>query len=178
MVHLRRRKPDRQPGLTPWGFYAAPPARRRRDPLRTLAVGAALSLVLAVGGCVVSVGSMARDVGDAWTVTQAPAAATTRQAVQVGRPFALAGFRVAPGWALGQTPLGAPTITGLQVTSAAEEPTSLRYAFTFRRGSTWLAEVDCWCPTVNPGATAVMACFPTTPRPPLGYDTVVVADSF
>lgn len=178
MVQLRRRRPDRGPELTPWGFYAVTPTRRRRDPLRALAVGAVLTLVLAFGGCIVAVGSVAQDFGSTWSVTGAPVAAATQRQVAVGQAFALAGFRAAPGWTLDREELGGPTISGLRVTNAAGVATELRLAFTFRRGSTWLAEVDCSCPSVSPGTTAAMTCSSTTARLPLGYDAVVVADSF
>ena len=178
MVLLRRRRPDAGPELTPWGFYAVRPTKRRRDPLRVIAVGAVLTLVLALGGCLVAVGSVAQDFGSAWEVAGAPLAATAHQEVHVGEAFALAGFRAAPGWTLEREPLGGPTITGLRVTNTDDHATELRYAFTFRRGSTWLAEVDCSCPSLEPGASAPMQCFSTSDRLPTGYDTVVVADSF
>jgi hypothetical protein len=173
-----RRRPDAGPQLTPWGFYAVTPAKPRRDPLRIIALGAVLTLVLAVGGCFVAVGGVARQLGTAFEVAQTPVTAATSMEVQTGKTFALSGFRAAEGWALDRETLGGPTITSLRVTNAGERTTSLRYSFTFKRGARWLAEVDCSCPSVAPGATVPMECFSTTARLPLGYDKVMVADSY
>ena len=176
MVHLRHR-PEAGPQLTPWGYYAATPTKRHRDPLRAMAVAASLTLVLAFGGCVAAVGNAAQGLGGAWSVAAGPVAATTHMPVRLGDAFTLAGFRVAPGWTLADESFGRQTIAGLRVTNNGDHAAELRYAFTFREGSTWLTEIDCFCAPVAPGATATMQCFPTA-RLPLGYDTLVVADSF
>ncbi len=177
MLHLHRR-PEPGPQLTPWGFYAVTPPQRRRDPLRVIAIGAVLTLVLAVGGCFVAVGKVAHQFGTAVESAGAPVTATASIEVRAGRAFLLSGFRATQGWSLDRESLGGPTIAGLRVTNTGDRATNLRYAFTFRRGSTWLAEVDCFCPSTDPGETVAMQCFSTSARLPLGYDTVMVADSF
>ncbi len=179
MVHLRhlRHRPESGPQLTPWGFYATTPTKRRRDPLRAMGVAAGLTLVLAFGGCVVAVGNAAQDLGGAWGVATGPVAATTHTQVRLGGAFTLAGFRVAPGWTMAEESFDRQTLTGLRVTNTGDHAAELRYGFTFRQGSTWLAEIDCFCAPVPPGATATMQCFPTA-HLPLGYDHIVVADSF
>ena len=176
MFHSRRR-PEPGPQLTPWGFYAVTPAKPRRDPFRVIALAVMLTILLAVGGCCVAVGAVAHQFGTAFHVASAPMAAASMR-VETGMPFVLSGFRAAPGWELEETSVGGATIGGLQVTNVGVRATNLRYAFSFRQGDRWLAEVDCFCPSVEPGETVPMRCLATAAPPPVGYDRVVVADSY
>lgn len=178
MFHSRRR-PESGPQLTPWGFYAVRPEKPARDPFRVIALGTVLSLVLVVGGCFVTVGAMAQQFRTAFEVAPAPVTSATSMPVETGMPFLLSGFRAASGWRLAETSLGAATIAGLRVTNLGARAVDLRYAFTFRQDGRWVAELDCFCPSVEPGETVWMQCLPTAvARLPLEYDRVVVADSF
>lgn len=183
MFHLHHR-PDPGPQLTPWGFYARPPAKSH-DPLRTVAIGLVLSMVLLVGGCFAVVGGLAHQVGTAFRAGPAPVVDVVRMEVQEGEAFLLAGFQVGADWKVAQeaaraVTVTAPhiTITGLEVTNTGDRAQMLRYAFTFRGHAEWLAEIDCYCPAVPPGQTVVMQCRPAVPRLPFAYDTVVVADGY
>ncbi|MDI6909551.1 hypothetical protein [Nocardioides sp.] len=180
----RHHRPEPGPQLTPWGFYARPPAKSH-DPLRVVAIGLVLSLVLLVGGCLAAVGGLAQQVGTAFQAAPAPVADVVRMEVQEGEAFVLAGFRAAAGWkvateAARATTVTGPhvTITGLEVTNTGDSAQMLRYAFIFRGHAEWLAEIDCFCPAVLPGQAVVMQCRPTVPRMPFSYDAVVVADGF
>ncbi len=171
-------RPEPGPQLTPWGFYAMPTPTKARDPLRAVAIGLVVTLVLLVGGCFAVVGGIAHRVGTAFEATPAPAAAAALMEVQDGEAFLLSGFQAAGGWTVTQAALGGSTITGLHVTNIGDTAQSMRYAFTFRSGTRLLAEVDCWCPTVLPDQTTAMQCFATAARMPFGHDQVVVADSY
>lgn len=183
MFHLHHR-PDPGPQLTPWGFYARPPAKSH-DPLRTVAIGLVLSMVLLVGGCFAVVGGLAHQVGSAFQATPASVAGVVRMEVQEGETFMLAGFQAAAGWKVAKEAAHTATVTaphitiaGLEVTNTGDRAQMLRYAFTFRGHAQWLAEIDCYCPVVLPGQTALMQCRPTVPRMPFAFDTVVVADGY
>lgn len=183
MFHLHHRA-EPTPQLTPWGFYARPPAKSH-DPLRRVAIGLVFSLVLVVGGCVAVVGGLAHQVGTAFQATPAPVAGVVRMEVHEGEAFVLAGFRAAAGWKVAKEAAHAATVTaphitiaGLEVTNTGDGAQMLRYAFTFRGHAEWLAEIDCYCPAVLPDQTALMQCRPTVPRMPFAFDTVVVADGY
>lgn len=171
-------RPEPGPQLTPWGFYAVRPEKPARDPFRMVALGIVLTLVLVVGGCLVTVGAMAQQFRTAFEVDPAPVTSATSMPVETGMPFVLSGFRAASGWALAETSLGGSTIAGLRVTNVGVRAVNLRYAFTFRLDGRWVTEVDCFCPSVEPGETVPMRCLPTAARLPLEYDRVVVADSY
>ena len=174
---FRSRRPDPGPQLTPWGFYAVTREKPPRDPFRMVAIGVALSFVLVLGGCLAVVGSMAHELRPAFDVPVS-AMATTVVRVETGSPFLLAGVRAEPGWTVDREERGVLTIGGLRVSNLGDHPQDVRYEFRFRDGSRRIAEVDCYCASVRPGATVPMQCHRTTAAVPLGHDRILVADSY
>jgi len=158
----------------------APPPKKSHT-TRNILLALLAVVVLVVGGCVAFLGVAANEVNEAIESGQAenarPGGPDNPLTIVEGRPFEVAGFRYAPGWAVADDGLGGVTVENLKVTNSRDDRDGALVEIKFMAGNEVVALVDCTTEQIPVGQTTTLNCISSDDFP-TDYDRITINDAF